>query len=114
MYAVYKDQLKNQQRFRQKNHERILLTEKETRKRLRKKAVAVLGSKCIWCGIDNVLVLQVDHLNGGGNRERQSLGSPGIYRKIIRGSNEYQLLCANCNLLKKIRSNEVSSPRRKY
>jgi 5-methylcytosine-specific restriction endonuclease McrA len=67
-------------------------------------AVSILGGACP-CGVDDVDVLCVDHVNDDGQKERKS-GVSGItiYRRIIRGENDgrYQLLCFNCNLRKSI------------
>ena len=60
------------------------------------------GSKCTQCGITDIDVLTLDHLHGGGSRERKSLGGydpllryysshPGAARENL------QVLCRNCN-----------------
>jgi hypothetical protein len=54
----------------------------------------------------------VDHINGGGRKQWKSFQSgEGYYRKILQdinaGSTDYQLLCANCNWIKKHERNEV-------
>jgi hypothetical protein len=79
---------------------------KENEKRL--ELLDILGGRCIKCNIDDWRVLQVDHINGGGNAERRSLKSPHAYRKVILGNIEkYQLLCANCNWIKRYEENEL-------
>ena len=50
--------------------------------------------------------LQVDHKNGGGTRERNRIQSMGIYRKVLKDSSGYQLLCANCNWIKRYEREE--------
>ena len=73
-----------------------------------------LGGKCALCGFNNPLALQVDHVNGGGTRERQLYRTKGlrtyykdILGKIEVGNTSYQLLCANCNCIKRGRNREV-------
>ena len=53
----------------------------------------------------DIRALQVDHINGGGNRERRSLGKPygsTLFAWLIRHDypKGYQVLCANCNWIK--------------
>ncbi len=68
-----------------------------------------LGDKCVRCGFSDPRALQIDHINGGGRNERTKLG--GIYYKkvlesIINKEGKYQLLCANCNFIKRYENNE--------
>lgn len=79
----------------------------------------LLGNKCILCGFENPAALQIDHINGNGARERQLYRTRGlrtyyrdIRRKIETGDNSYQLLCANCNCIKKALSGEVKVKQR--
>lgn len=83
---------------------------------LRKKIFAILGSKCIACGFDDERALQIDHVNGGGLKARRKLKGKGYgdacYRhvlKSIRSGNtrEYQILCANCNWIKRHEKREA-------
>lgn len=55
-------------------------------------------------------MLQIDHIDGGGNKEQGRLGGHGIQKKILEMKHpetQYQLLCANHNWLKKYERNEV-------
>lgn len=73
-------------------------------------AINILGGKCKRCGFDDIRALQIDHVNGGGNKEHKEGGSYKIYLKIISNKNaegEYQLLCANCNWIKRYENKEV-------
>lgn len=68
------------------------------RRRTRARAVALLGGKCVRCGITHPLA--IDHVKNDapshGNRDNQR-----VWRAIIRGERKrYQLLCHNCNYLK--------------
>lgn len=81
-------------------------------------AVDLLGRKCVgpdcrWQGADGTMgcteisCLQLDHVNNDGAKDRrESRYGRSDYRKIylaIRGgSTRYQVLCANCNWLKKV------------
>src|SRR5574341_379582 len=66
------------------------------------------GSKCAYCGFDDIRALQLDHVNGGGTKEHLALGNCGIYKKAVYDTkNNYQLLCANCNWIKRYERKEV-------
>ena len=62
--------------------------------------------KCATCGYDeNINALQLDHIEGGGNASRKKSGNGGwsYYKKLIDAGypKGYQVLCANCNVIKK-------------
>jgi len=80
--------------------------------KLRNEILSLLGSKCIRCGFSDIRALQIDHVHGGGTKERKNYGSMPLYRKILKeikaGSKDYQLLCANCNWIKKYENKENS------
>jgi hypothetical protein len=59
----------------------------------------MLGGKCVHCGFSDWRALQIDHIHHvGKNREKQNV----INNKILMGETEdYQLLCANCNWIKR-------------
>ena len=69
-----------------------------------------MGGKCIKCGFDDYRALQIDHINGRGCRERKESGYSSNYqvlKDILNGKTEkYQLLCANCNWIKRWENNE--------
>lgn len=59
-------------------------------------------------------VLQIDHVNGQGTKELhetkgRSTYYKKVYGKILNGSKEYQLLCANCNWIKNREKKEYLS-----
>ena len=70
-------------------------------RRLRARAIAYLGGKCIRCGFDDPRALQIDHVDGGGGAELEKIQSRGVQLRVLRGEPGYQLLCANCNWIKR-------------
>jgi hypothetical protein len=79
----------------------------EYRTKWRDKVLNHLGNKCKKCGYSDKRALQIDHINGGGYEDRKDL-IVGFYKKVIEDkSNKYQLLCANCNWIKKNENGEV-------
>lgn len=60
------------------------------------------GYKCKWCGIDEPLVLTLDHINNDGAEHRKELGTLGgapFYRWLKENDypDGFQVLCMNCN-----------------
>ncbi len=81
----------------------------------RRALFSFLGDKCVKCSFSDWRALQIDHVNGGGNKERRR--SVDQYYKIVKESiinneEKYQLLCANCNWIKRYENNEVPNRRR--
>jgi len=65
----------------------------------------ILGGRCQGCGITDQRVLCFDHKDGRkGKRESGDL----IIRMVIGGSDEFQLLCHNCNHLKRLERREFA------
>lgn len=66
-----------------------------------------LGEICASCGFSDLRALQIDHINGGGTSEIKRLGN-GVkyYRHIMSNISNYQILCANCNQIKRITNQE--------
>lgn len=82
--------------------------------RLRREILEFYGAVCAVCGFDtNLDALQIDHIYGGGNVERKrGIHSRQVYRDILvgkRSKRDFQVLCANCNTIKRI-----TEYRRKY
>lgn len=60
------------------------------------------GIKCIKCGFDDKRALQIDHVNGGGLKEIRELKNNRKYLELIKSKPQnYQILCANCNWIKR-------------
>ena len=84
---------------------------RRTMARLRIEAISALGGRCRRCGFADHRALQFDHVNGGGQAARKRT-SPfqmlrRIWRAAIEGTPEYQLLCANCNWIKRAERGET-------
>jgi len=76
--------------------------------KMHKKTVFQLfGNKCKMCGNKNPIVLQIDHINGGGTKERKKTNSLRRYKLVLEDPSKYQLLCANCNVIKKYMNKEI-------
>jgi hypothetical protein len=75
---------------------------------LRGKVIEYLGGCCYICGFKDKRALQIDHINGGGTSERKKFGWSKMYKLILSGAKGYQVLCANCNWIKRHTNNEWS------
>uniref|UniRef100_A0A6M3K2M8 Uncharacterized protein n=1 Tax=viral metagenome TaxID=1070528 RepID=A0A6M3K2M8_9ZZZZ len=62
--------------------------------------------KCAHCGITDIDVLCIDHINGGGRKHYLELQAKNIIMQKWLQDNGYpegyQILCANCNLKKEV------------
>ncbi len=67
--------------------------------------------RCSICGYDkDVRALQIDHVDGGGSAELRGGHGAGLayYLRVLRDTTgRYQLLCANCNKIKRYEKNEA-------
>lgn len=63
-------------------------------------------SSCNCCGETEIKFLSIDHVHGGGNEHRRSIGNSGkggnIYHWLYRNKfpDGFQVLCHNCNMAK--------------
>jgi len=99
-HANIEDSRQRQREYYWKNAERQQgWTRKYTRK-LREEVIDGYGGKCSCCGENQFEFLALDHVNGGGNRERQSgKHTYTVYRDVVNRNfpSDYQILCHNCN-----------------
>lgn len=75
----------------------------------------IAGGKpiCACCGEKRVWALVIDHIYGGGSKQRNALGLTSTYRYVRREYKEsgiwpthkYQILCATCNHGKRMNNN---------
>ncbi len=70
----------------------------------RKRKIEVMdaygGPICVGCGLDEVLILQMDHINGGGHKHAKEIGGRGKIYQWLRKNNfppGFRVLCPNCN-----------------
>lgn len=96
-YAKHKEELKTKARY---NNRRIKFS-----------ALYAYSGKanpyCARCEVNDLDVLTIDHINGGGNAHRRQLrvgsGTNFFYWLKRNGYPEgYQVLCWNCNVKKRI------------
>lgn len=63
------------------------------------------GGRCAVCGVTELAVLTIDHVNDDGAQERRDGGSSGAnFYKVLLSSerrDDLQVLCMNCNTRKR-------------
>jgi hypothetical protein len=63
---------------------------------------ALGGASCRGCGFSDWRALQIDHINGGGKKHIESFTSTATYHRYVHDNpTEFQVLCANCNSIKR-------------
>lgn len=95
--------------WRAKNKERYRTSQKKWDLKLRLEVLIHYGGsppKCACCGELILKFLTLDHINGGGNKQRRKLKIPSGTRfySWIKKHNfpkGYQVLCMNCNWAKR-------------
>jgi hypothetical protein len=103
----------SQRKYRDDNRDKVRQSQREGKQKLKKEIHSLLGDKCVKCGFTDNRALQIDHIYGGGYIERKEYNkSPSKYYKnilvsILQTEKKYQLLCANCNWIKRFENNEI-------
>lgn len=101
-------------KWKQDHHDQEVEKSKRCRRKYRDAALQKLGNRCVnpacqWLNADgsrgctDFRCLQIDHVVGGGNRERkQGLTGLALYHAVLADqTGKYQALCANCNWIKR-------------
>lgn len=91
----------------EKNQVKITAYKRRWRQQLRLMAIEKLGRVCRMCGFDDMRALQIDHVNGRGILDRKERKRDEYYRLVVNDkTGKFQLLCANCNWIKRHENEE--------
>ncbi len=92
----------------QRHRDKYLADALEYRREARASILEYLGGKCVQCGFDDPRALCIDHINAGGHKDRKIYSTGTTFYAHIRAVKKkgYQLLCANCNAIKRIVNEE--------
>jgi hypothetical protein len=99
-----------------KRLEKFRIDSKQRRDKLRHLVISHYSTGKLCCmnpkcevpgGAKNFLALCIDHVNGGGRKHAQELGGH-VYEWIVKNNypQGFQVLCQNCNIIKKIENKE--------
>jgi len=97
---------KTQREFRGRNRKSLNTWTRNYYRQRRIDTIGAMGGSCFQCGFADRRALQIDHVNGGGTQERKKLSYMQQHKRALEFPEEYQLLCANCNWIKKTENNE--------
>jgi hypothetical protein len=90
------------------NPDKVKAIQKTYQAKIKKQVFDHYGWSCECCGEDEPLFLSIDHMNGGGTKHRNGLGTgksnrgSGFYRWLVKQNfpKGFQTLCFNCNCAK--------------
>lgn len=83
----------------EKNKQKCSQNAKAIAKKRRHETIQAYGGKCVCCGETHEEFLTIDHVYGGGAKERRLYGGC-IYARLKRlgfPKDDYRCLCMNCN-----------------
>ena len=104
--SEYHRQRRSMERVRQPNKERTPEFRERRNVRnaqIREEAILAYGGRCVCCGEDYLPYLELDHIDGGGKKERQEIGSASTFWRYLKRNNwpnHMQCLCSNCHRAK--------------
>jgi hypothetical protein len=78
------------------------------RRKRRQKLVEQFGNKCVKCGFDDPRALQFDHINSDSGGKNRDYDRNKLWNEIEETPERFQLLCANCNTIKRFECNELN------
>lgn len=98
--------LKYTRDWKNKNKDKIRSYRKKRRNKIKQKVIDLYGGQCSCCGETIIQFLTMDHIEGGGSRDRRkSKNHIDIWRSMVKEYHEdsinakkkYRVLCFNCN-----------------
>lgn len=94
------------EKYNKENSQRF----REARRARRDATYTGMGGECVSCGFNDYRALQIDHINSDGKFERHLLRRNDYYSNVLKsylaGEKRYQLLCCNCNWIKREENGE--------
>lgn len=101
--------------YRKSHHEQIKLSQQKQRRKVKTEIISHYSPNlsCVRCGFNDIRALSIDHIDGGGKRQKEEIGVSriggiGFYRWLIRNNfpEGFQVLCMNCQFIKRIENHE--------
>jgi len=98
--------LRQTDEWAKKHREYLRMFGRRKRIKLMIEIFSLIGQSCARCGITDKRILQIDHIKGNGYAMRKIVKGTSQYEFMLghikKGSEDYQILCANCNLIEGI------------
>lgn len=87
-------------RYREKKKEQLVYKTKIRYQERRDRILMKYGNRCECCNESRREFLAMDHVYGGGMKERKTIGPTGIWKKLDKNDRlpEYRILCHDCNM----------------
>lgn len=101
-----RERYRNDPVYRQYARDKTRATNKKRWRKYRTAIFDKLGHKCVRCGFDDVRALQFDHIYGGGRKLHAGQSSIQKLQWILEHLDQIQVLCANCNWIKRVEEDE--------
>ncbi len=98
-------------RWREAHHEKFTEGKRSSWAKMRIRALMHLGGKCVDCGEDDLIVLQLDHKDGDGYKDRQKGHRRDGPSSALREPERFEVRCANCHVRKTRASGDYISVR---
>ena len=110
-YWKHRDEIRKRKNSQNRKNEQTYEVRARRHHRAKIKVLKMYGGdkpKCANCGDKRYECLQIDHIDNDGNIERRKIpGGENFYYWLIKQKikkNKYQVLCANCNQIKRVRN----------
>ena len=106
---------KSRKKWKVENRDEHREAQRENRRLIRIDILNILGGcVCAKCGFGDWRALQIDHIHGGGysdTRLKRNIHwiKNWIVQNLEQAKSEYQILCANCNWIKKHENEEFGT-----
>lgn len=107
--AEHKERVREiHKKSQRKNYPKYVKTRQISYYKRRGEIIKKLGEKCKRCGYNqDIRAFQFDHINGNGAEDRRRLDRRlGYHKHILANLSKFQLLCANCNQIKRMENKE--------
>jgi len=110
----------NDPEFRKQILKTVSKSNRKTHHQKRLELLQLVGdTKCAKCGFTDWKALQLDHKNGNGLDDKKRIGFGKKYMQYYlnhpqEAKEKLQVLCANCNWIKRYDNNETSLKHNPY
>lgn len=94
--------LRHDKEYQTKHREDYKKYRQERKLKVLQKISGLTKPICVGCGCDDLRLLEINHINGGGRRERRTISYPLLLAHILNGTRKTKDLnvrCRGCNAI---------------